>query len=67
MKLPMCLSAVAVLQEKLKMSNDLHIFGRAIMCPMKQILTRKKAICRRNPLKEIFTSMHGPVKFVCMF
>ena len=33
-----CLSAVAVfLTKKLKMSNDQHILGQTIMCPIKQI------------------------------
>ena len=31
------------------------------MCPIKQ------AFCRRNPLKAISKSMHGPVKFVYIF
>ena len=34
---------------------------------IKKILTRMKAICRRNPLKAIPTSMHGPVEFVYIF
>jgi hypothetical protein len=41
-KLPLCLSGDIVLFKKIKMSNELlvHIFGRTIMCPIKQILTR---------------------------
>ena len=30
----LCLSAVAVLLGKTQMSDDLHIFGRTIMCPI---------------------------------
>ena len=56
-KLPLCSSVVAVLLKELKMSNDLHIFGGTIMCPIKQILTQMKAFCRRNPPKEVSTSM----------
>ena len=43
-KLPLCLSAVAMLlkKKKLKMPNDIHIFGRTVMCPIKQNLIRKK-------------------------
>ena len=47
-KLPFCLSVVAVIK-KIKMSNDLHILGRRIMCQMKQIIIRMKAVCKRNP------------------
>ena len=41
-KLPLCLSAVAMLLKKLKMPNDIHLFGRTVMCPIKQNLIRKK-------------------------
>ena len=61
-KLPLCLSAVAP-----KISNDLHIFERTIMFPIKQILTRMKVFCGRNPLKAISTCMHGPVEFAYIF
>ena len=37
------------------------------MCPIKHILTRMKAFCKRNPLKAISTSTHGPVEFVYIF
>ena len=35
-KLALCLSVVAVLLKHLKMSNDLYIFGRTIICSIKQ-------------------------------
>ena len=66
-KLPLCLSANEMLLKEIKMSNDLNIFGKVIMCLIKQILTRLKAFCRSNPLKAIFMSMHGPVLFVYMY
>ena len=37
------------------------------MCPIKQILTRTKAFCRRNQLKAIFTCMHGQIEFMNIF
>ena len=37
------------------------------MCPIKQILTRMKAFCRRNPLKAISTSMLGPSEVMAGF
>ena len=54
--LPLCLNAIAVLSKRLKMPNDLHIFGQTIMCLTKQISTWMKSICRRNPLKAISRS-----------
>ena len=66
-KLSPCLSAVAVLLKNSKMSSDLHILGRTIICPTKKLLTRMNAFCRRDPLKAISTSMHEPVKFVYIF
>ena len=67
-KLPLCLSAVSVIKKKkLKMSNYRHIFGRTIMCPRKQILTRMKIFCRRNLQKAISMAIYGPVEFVCIF
>ena len=49
------------------MSNDLHIFGRTIMCPKGQILTGIKVFCKRNPLKAIITSIHGLGEFTYVF
>ena len=37
------------------------------MCQIKQILTRMKAFCRRDPLKAISMCMHGLVEFVYIF
>ena len=51
----------------MEMPNDQHIFGGTIMCPIKQISTRMKALCRGNLLKAISTSMDRPEEFVYVF
>ena len=35
--------------KKLKMSNDIHIFGRTIMCPIKQSFNSKESILQKKP------------------
>ena len=66
-KFPPVFKCSCSVNKKLKMSNDLHIFGQLITCQIKQILTRMKAFCRRNLLRAISTCMHRPVEFLYIF
>ena len=57
----------SVIKKNLEMSNDLNIFGRTIMCPIKQTLTQMKALCIRNQLNANSKCMNRPVEFMCIF